>query len=83
MFDLAECACGLPYRLIRVNIPKLIALRSSSHVLLVSASQTAQAEEATKVPKAMSDYMVAQKSISATFDSDIEVVARATSGMLF
>ena len=32
MFDLAERACGLPYRLIRVNIPKLIALRSSSRM---------------------------------------------------
>jgi len=58
-------------------------MAASLAVLLVSASQAAPAEEATKVAKAMSDYRAAQKSISATFDSDIEVVARATSGMLF
>jgi hypothetical protein len=50
---------------------------ASMTILVVSASQTARAEDAhdaTKILKDMSDYTAAQKSISATFDSDIEIV---------
>jgi hypothetical protein len=38
------------------------------------AAQSARADDAAKFLKAMTDYTAAQKSISATFDSDIEVV---------
>jgi hypothetical protein len=37
-------------------------------------SPSAQAQDARKILKAMSDYMAAQKSISVAFDSDIEVM---------
>jgi len=37
-------------------------------------AQSARADDAEKLLKAMSDYSAAQKSISATFDSDIEIV---------
>src|SRR3981189_3629136 len=37
-------------------------------------AQSARADDATKLLKAMTDYTTAQTSISATFDSDIEVV---------
>jgi hypothetical protein len=46
-------------------------------ILVVSASQIARAQDehdAAKILKAMSDYTSTQKSISATFDSDIEVI---------
>jgi hypothetical protein len=36
--------------------------------------QSARADDAAKLLKAMADYTAAQKSISATFDSDVEVV---------
>src|ERR1700716_4133475 len=38
------------------------------------AAQSARADDPAKLLKAMTDYTAAQKSISATFDSDIEVV---------
>ena len=38
------------------------------------SAQSAHADDAAKILKAMTDYITAQKSISATFDSDIEVV---------
>jgi hypothetical protein len=47
---------------------------ASIAILVVSAGQTAQAQDAAKVLKAMSDYTAGQKSISATFDSDIEII---------
>jgi hypothetical protein len=37
-------------------------------------AQSARADDAEKLLKAKSDYSAAQKSISATFDSDIEIV---------
>jgi hypothetical protein len=40
----------------------------------LSASATARADDPAKILKAMSDYVGSQKSISATFDSDIEVI---------
>ena len=41
---------------------------------IVFAAQSARADDAAKLLKAMTDSTTAQKSISATFDSDIEVV---------
>src|ERR1700722_10122061 len=46
-------------------------------ILVVSAGQTARAQDghdAAKILKEMSDYTSAQKAISASFDSDIEVI---------
>ena len=42
--------------------------------LIVFAAQSARADDPAKILKAMTDYTAAQKSISASFDSDIEVV---------
>ena len=41
---------------------------------IVFAAQSARADDAAQLLKAMTDYTAAQKSISATFDSSIEVV---------
>jgi len=65
-----------PGKAIRAMIRTSITAASMA-ILLVSASQTARAQDghdAAKILKAMSDYTVAQKSISATFDSDIEII---------
>jgi len=43
-------------------------------VFIAFTAQSARADDSEKVLKAMTDYTAAQKSISATFDSDIEVV---------
>ena len=65
------------------NIRALIrtsATVASMSILVASASQIARAQDAddshdaAKILKAMSDYTAAQKSISATFDSDIEII---------
>lgn len=53
--------------------------RGLANAALVTAviaftAQPARADDPTKLLKAMADYTAAQKSISATFDSDIEVV---------
>ncbi|MEP6836451.1 MAG: DUF2092 domain-containing protein [Bradyrhizobium sp.] len=52
------------------------ALASTALVAAVIAftAQPARADDAAQLLKAMTDYTAAQKSISATFDSDIEVV---------
>ena len=52
----------------------LIRTSTTAAILVASAAQSARAEDATKVLKAMSDYTAGQKSISATFDSDIEII---------
>lgn len=43
-------------------------------VIIIFTAQSARADDPAKFLKAMTDYTAAQKSISATFDSDIEVV---------
>lgn len=43
-------------------------------VVSVAASQSARADDPAKILKAMSDYLAGQKSLSAKFDSDVEVV---------
>ena len=43
-------------------------------VFIAFTAQSARADDAAMILKAMTDYTAAQKSISATFDSDIEVV---------
>ena len=42
--------------------------------ILLSATPSAQAQDAAKILKAMTDYVASQKVISATYDSDIEVI---------
>ena len=49
-------------------------MTTTAAILLVSAGPVAQAQDAAKVLKAMTDYTAAQQSISATFDSDIEII---------
>jgi hypothetical protein len=43
-------------------------------LLSVAASQSARADDPAKLLKAMSDYLAGQKSLSAKFDSDVEIV---------
>ena len=43
-------------------------------IALVAGSALAQADDANKILKEMSDYLGNQKNISASFDSDIEVI---------
>src|ERR1039457_6019141 len=43
-------------------------------VLLWSSYAPAQAQDAAKVLKGMTDYVASQKVISATYDADIEVI---------
>jgi hypothetical protein len=42
--------------------------------ILLCATQNAQAQDATKILKSMTDYVAGQKNISLTFDTDIEVI---------
>jgi hypothetical protein len=43
-------------------------------MLYLTPSARAQADDATKILKAMSDYVASQKSISLNFDTDVEVI---------
>src|SRR5258706_3858920 len=43
-------------------------------IFMVSTAQSSRADDPARLLKAMSDYTAAQKSIAATFDSDIEIV---------
>ena len=53
---------------------RLSATAASVAVLACMTTQGAHADDPAKVLKAMSDYLAGQKSLSAKFDSDIEVV---------
>jgi len=56
------------------SLIRISATAASTAFLFASTSLTAHTQDAAKVLKAMSDYTGAQKSISATFDSDIEII---------
>src|SRR3954451_18147349 len=56
------------------TLARTSAVAAAAAILVLSAGQGAQAQDAAKVLKAMTDYTAEQKSISATFDSDIEIV---------
>ena len=43
-------------------------------VLLLAAPSAARADDAVMILKAMTDYLGSQKSLSASFDSDIEII---------
>src|SRR5947208_12215424 len=47
---------------------------TAASIAVLSAATSARADDPTKVLKAMADYLAGQKSLSAKFDSDIEVV---------
>jgi hypothetical protein len=53
---------------------RISATAASVAALVASASAVARADDSAALLKAMTDYTAAQKSISATFDSDIEVI---------
>jgi hypothetical protein len=61
----------------RIGLRALIcvpAIAASVAIVATATSQGARADDAASLLKAMADYTAAQKSITATFDSDIEVV---------
>jgi hypothetical protein len=63
----------------RLSVKGLVAARPMGAATLVAAAILfapggAQGQDASKILKAMSDYVGSQKTISATFDADIEVV---------
>jgi hypothetical protein len=61
----------------RTSLRKLVRIMttaSSVAILSAAASPGARADDSVALLKAMTDYTTAQKSISATFDSDIEVI---------
>jgi hypothetical protein len=51
-----------------------VALCATSTVALLLASNAARADDAAKILKSMTDYLGSQKTLSASFDSDIEVI---------
>lgn len=66
------------------TIIRWLAIASMTVTAMVSAGSTARAEDdAGKILKAMSDYVGSQKSISATFDTDIEVITPAIQKIQF
>ena len=62
------------YRTQLRTVIRISATAASIAVLSVAATQGARADDPAKLLKAMSDYLAGQKSLSAKFDSDIEVV---------
>src|SRR5258708_24833403 len=61
---------------LRRNSPKAgLAITVALVVMaFLSAAPSAQAQDAAKVLKAMTDYVAGQNVISATYDTDIEVI---------
>jgi hypothetical protein len=59
---------------VRQRTSTLILSAALGAVVIAFTADTARADDAAKFLKAMTDYTAAQKSISATFDSDIEVI---------
>src|SRR5206468_3437874 len=53
---------------------KAVIILMLATVLFVTPRAQAQDNDAAKILKAMSDYVASQKSISLTFDTDIEVI---------
>lgn len=59
---------------IRQQTSTLIVNAALGAAFITFAVQPARADDPAKILKAMTEYTAAQKSISATFDSDVEVV---------
>ena len=53
---------------------RVSAATAAIAILSAATSQSARADDPAKLLKAMSDYLAGQKSLSAKFDSDVEVV---------
>jgi len=53
---------------------RIFAAASSVAVLSIATTNGARADDPAKVLKTMADYLAGQKSLSAKFDSDIEVI---------
>src|SRR3984893_13579338 len=65
----SDMSTGTPFRsLIRTLSAASIAILSAA------AAQTARADDPAKILKSMADYLANQKSLSAAFDSDIEII---------
>src|SRR5690349_6285377 len=62
---------------------KLSMTTASVVVLITVTSQATRGDDAAQILKAMTDYTGAQKSISATFDSDIEIITPALQKIQF
>ena len=58
----------------RRTIVRIFTTAASIAVLAIAASGSARADDPATLLKAMSDYLASQKSLSAKFDSDVEVV---------
>src|SRR4051794_24700470 len=43
-------------------------------VLLLAPASTARADDATRILKSMTEYLGSQQSLSASFDSDVEII---------
>jgi hypothetical protein len=56
------------------RIPIRVSALASVTVFIFASSSGARADDASAILKAMADYTAAQKSVTATFDSDIEVI---------
>jgi hypothetical protein len=61
-----------PKTLLRSKIPA--ALGTATVVVLFAATSAACADDPAKILKSMTDYLASQKTLSASFDSDIEVI---------
>jgi hypothetical protein len=55
---------------------RVFATAASVAILAEAACPDARADDSAALLKAMADYTAAQKSITATFDSDIEVLTQ-------
>jgi len=53
---------------------RILVTAASIAVLSLAATQAARADDPAKILKGMTEYLASQKSLSAKFDSDIEVV---------
>lgn len=62
----------------RIRRPMVLAGMMLAMSVSLAPHASAQANDADKILKAMSDYVTSQKTLSITFDSDIEVI---TSGL--
>jgi hypothetical protein len=53
---------------------RMAAITGSAAILAAATAHSARADDSESLLKAMTDYTAAQKSITATFDSDVEVI---------
>jgi len=47
---------------------------ATAAVILLAATSAARADDSANILKSMTDYLGTQKSLSASFDSDIEII---------